>query len=143
MLMGEHAHTIDSKGRVILPSEFREELGERFVITRGFDTCLSIYSDASWQILTEKLTSLAVGSKNARDMSRIFVSVARVLECDRQGRFLVPGNLRKFAFLEKDVVLIGVINRIEVWSKAEWERYNEAVIPTINNLAESLANLGF
>ena len=143
MLMGEHAHTIDAKGRIILPAEFREDLGERFVITRGFDTCLSIYSEADWQVLTEKLKSMPVARPEVRMLSRVFVSVARVLDCDRQGRFLVPGNLRKFALLEKDVVLAGVINRVEVWSKAEWERYNDAVIPSISTMAESLAELGF
>ena len=109
MLMGEYAHTIDAKGRVILPADFRAELGESFVITKGLDNCLFVYGQEEWASLSAKLRELPLAKSEARAFVRFFFSGARQLECDRQGRFLVPGNLRQYALLEKDVVLIGKI----------------------------------
>ncbi len=143
MLKGAYSHTIDAKGRIILPAAFREELGEHFVITKGFDNCLFVYGEAAWQVLEDKLAALPMGRPEARATVRFFLSAARSLECDRQGRFLVPGNLKKYAMLEKDVELVGTIGHVEVWSKAEWERYNDVITPTVSSMAESLADLGF
>jgi len=142
MLMGEYVHTIDAKGRVILPVDFRAELGEAFVITKGLDNCLFVYGQDEWNVLSTKLKQLPLAKSEARAFVRFFFSGARMLECDRQGRFLVPGNLRSYAMLEKDVVLIGVSNRIEVWSKAEWTKYNDEISPSVVGIAETLAELG-
>jgi TIGR00242: protein MraZ len=117
MFMGEYNHTIDAKGRLIIPSKFRELLGEEFVLTRGLDGCLYIYPMDEWESFEMKLRSLPLTNKNARTFSRFFVAGATTCELDRQGRILVPQTLREFAGLEKDVVLTGNLNRIEVWSK--------------------------
>ena len=142
MLLGEYAHTIDAKGRIILPADFRAALGEHFVIIKGLDQCLFIYGENEWAILEQKLRQLPLTKPEARRLVRHFFSGARVLECDRQGRFLVPGNLRSFAKLEKDVVLTGVSNRVEVWSKAEWERYTALEDESTEEFAATLADLG-
>ena len=120
MFMGEYNHTIDAKGRLIIPSKFRELLGEEFVLTRGLDGCLYIYPMDEWESFEMKLRSLPLTNKNARTFSRFFVAGATTCELDRQGRILVPQTLREFAGLEKDVVLTGNLNRIEVWSKEKW-----------------------
>ena len=120
MFMGEYNHTIDAKGRLIIPSKFRELLGEEFVLTKGLDGCLSIYPMNEWEAFEEKLRALPLTNKNARTFSRFFVAGATSCELDKQGRILVPQTLREFAGLEKDVVLTGNLNRIEVWSKEKW-----------------------
>ena len=120
MFMGEYNHTIDAKGRLIIPSKFRELLGEEFVLTKGLDGCLSIYPMDEWKAFEEKLRALPLTNKNARTFTRFFVAGATNCELDKQGRILVPQTLREFAGLEKDVVLTGNLNRIEVWSKEKW-----------------------
>ena len=117
MFMGEYNHTIDAKGRLIIPSRFRELLGEEFVLTRGLDGCLSIYPMDEWVAFEEKLRALPLTNKDARTFSRFFVAGATTCQLDKQGRILVPQTLRQFAGLDKDVVLTGNLNRIEVWSK--------------------------
>ena len=113
MFMGEYSHTIDPKGRLIIPSRFREQLGDEFVLTKGLDGCLSIYPMDEWEKFEEQLRSLPLTNKNARTFSRFFVAGATACELDKQGRILVPGTLREFAGLEKDVVLTGNINRMD------------------------------
>lgn len=142
MLMGEYLHSIDVKGRIILPVDFREELGTTFIITKGLDRCLFVYHQSEWKVLSEKLKQLPLSKPEARAFVRFFFSGARQLECDKQSRFLVPGNLRDYAMLEKDVVLIGVSNRIEVWNKAQWEAYNDEINPMVTTIAETLTDLG-
>lgn len=105
MFMGEYNHTIDAKGRLIIPSKFRELLGEEFVLTKGLDGCLSIYPMDEWNAFEEKLRALPLTNKNARTFTRFFVAGATNCELDKQGRILVPQTLREFAGLEKDVVL--------------------------------------
>ena len=139
MLMGEYAHTIDAKGRIILPMDFRAALGEHFVITKGLDNCLFIYGENEWASFEQKLRQLPLSKPEARRFVRHFLSGGRTLECDRQGRFLVPANLRSYAMLKKDVVLTGTSNRVEVWSKEEWERYNDV---EIGSMEETWAELG-
>ena len=140
--MGEYLHSIDVKGRIILPVDFREELGTTFVITKGLDRCLFVYHQSEWKVLSEKLKQLPLSKPEARAFVRFFFSGARQLECDKQSRFLVPANLRDYAMLEKDVVLIGVSNRIEVWNKAQWEAYNDEINPMVTTIAETLTDLG-
>ena len=120
MFMGEYNHTIDAKGRLIIPAKFREALGEEFILTRGLDGCLSIYPMDEWKSFEEKLKALPLTDKNARAFLRFFVAGATSCELDRQGRILIPSTLREFAGLEKEVVLTGNLTRIEVWSKERW-----------------------
>ncbi|WP_405740316.1 division/cell wall cluster transcriptional repressor MraZ [Anaerovibrio slackiae] len=142
MLMGEYMHSIDAKGRVILPADFRSELGESFIITKGLDNCLFLYTTSEWENLSNKLKQLPLAKAEARAFVRFFFSGARQLECDKQGRFLVPATLRAYASLQKEVVLIGVSSRIELWSKEEWLKYNEEITPSVSSIAETLADLG-
>lgn len=142
MLMGEYMHTIDAKGRVILPADFRSELGESFIITKGLDSCLFIYTMTEWENLSTKLKQRPLAKAEARAFVRFFFSGARQLECDKQGRFLVPAALRAHAKLQKDVVLIGISSRIELWSREEWNRYNEEINPSVSSIAENLVDLG-
>ena len=141
MLIGEYNHSIDSKGRVIVPSKFRTELGERFIITKGFDGCLYGYSLEEWKAIEEKIKTLPlVTGKDARNFTRFFFSSAIECELDSQGRILISQNLREFAGLEKDIVTIGVSSRIEIWSKARWEEYNND--QDSEDIAEKMSLLG-
>ncbi|MBO6202459.1 MAG: division/cell wall cluster transcriptional repressor MraZ [Selenomonas sp.] len=144
MFMGEYTHSIDAKGRIILPADFRQELGVTFIITKGFDKCLFLYGQQAWEELAGKLRSLPLSKPEARAVNRFFFSGARTLECDKQGRFLIPANLRNHAqiALKQDVILTGVDNRIEVWSKENWNTYNGEVEPEVTAIAASLAELG-
>lgn len=142
MFMGEYLHTIDSKGRLIFPAKFRDELGEVFVATKGLDNCLFVYTCSEWAILEEKLKKLPLAKPEARAFLRFFFSGAAELECDKQGRVLLPQNLREHAQLDKEVVVIGVSTRIEVWNKAAWDEYNQQISPTVAEIAENLADLG-
>ena len=142
--MGEYAHSIDAKGRIILPADFRQELGVTFVITKGLDGCLFLYGQQAWEELAAKLRALPLAKPEARAMVRFFFSGARTLECDKQGRFLVPANLRSYAGvqLREDVVLTGADSRIEVWSRARWDAYSSEVEPDVTAIAASLSGLG-
>ena len=115
--MGEYNHTIDTKGRLIVPSKFREALGDEFVVTKGLDGCLFVYDNKEWTVFEEKLKSLPLTNKDARQFVRFFLAGAASVEVDKQGRILIPSVLREFAELDKDVVLVGVASRIEIWSK--------------------------
>ncbi len=140
--MGEYLHTIDAKGRLILPAKFREELGEIFVITKGLDNCLFVYAKEEWAILEGKLKQLPLAKPEARAFVRFFFGGAAELECDKQGRALVPPNLRDYAQLDKDVIVIGVSNRVEIWSKSVWDEYSKQISPTVAAIAENLVDLG-
>ena len=140
MLMGEYSHTIDAKGRMIIPSKFREELGENFVLTKGLDGCLSIYPMDEWEAFEMKLRALPLTNKNARTFSRFFVAGATSCELDKQGRILVPSGLRDYAGLVKDVVLTGNISNIEVWSKEHWDEVSE--VDDMDAIAEKMQDMG-
>lgn len=140
MFMGEYSHTIDTKGRLIVPSKFRELLGDEFVLTKGLDGCLSIYPMEEWKVFEEKLKALPLTNKNARTFSRFFVAGATQCELDKQGRILVPATLREFASLEKDVVLTGNITRIEIWSKAKWSENSD--YDDMDEIAEGMQDMG-
>ena len=142
--MGEYTHSIDAKGRIILPADFRQELGVTFIITKGFDKCLFLYGQQAWEALAGKLRALPISRPEARAVNRFFFSGARTLECDKQGRFLIPASLRNHAqiALRQDVILTGVDNRIEVWSKDNWNRYSGEVEPEVTAIAATLADLG-
>lgn len=142
MFMGEFQHTIDTKGRLIVPHKFRNALGERFIATKGLDTCLFVYPVGEWQQLEEKLKSLPITSADARAFVRFFFSRATECELDKQGRILLPANLREYAKLEKEVVLLGVSNRVEIWSKDEWESYSDRPENNFEEIAEKLVGFG-
>ena len=140
MFMGEYNHTIDAKGRLIIPAKFREPLGEEFVLTRGLDGCLYIYPMDEWEAFEEKLRVLPLTNKDARAFSRFFVAGATTCELDKQGRILVPQTLREFAGLEKDVILAGSLSRVEVWSKEKWSENCD--YDDMNSIAASMENMG-
>lgn len=140
MFMGEYNHTIDTKGRLIIPSKFRELLGDKFVVTKGLDGCLFVYEGKEWKAFEEKLKSLPLTNKDARQFVRFFLAGAANVEVDKQGRILVPGVLREFAQLQKDAVLIGVASRIEIWSKERWEC--NGTFDDMDEIAEHMADLG-
>ena len=121
MLMGEFHHNIDDKGRLIIPSKFREVLGDEFVVTKGMDGCLFVFDDPEWQAFEEKLHGLPMIDKEARQFTRFFLAGAASVEVDKQGRILIPAVLREFAGITKDAVLVGVGSRVEIWSKERWE----------------------
>ena len=121
MFMGEYNHTIDAKGRLIIPAKFREVLGDEFVVTKGMDGCLFVFDNSEWQVFAEKLRSLPMIDQEVRQFTRFFLAGAASVEVDKQGRILLPSVLRDFAGITKDTVLIGVGSRIEIWSKDRWE----------------------
>ena len=139
--MGEYNHTVDAKGRLIIPSKFREALGDTFVVTKGLDGCLFVYDNAEWNVFEEKLKQLPLTNKRARQFVRFFLAGAAEVEVDTQGRILLPTVLREFAGLEKDVVLLGVASRIEIWDKAKLaeSQMNEEDMDAV---AEQMAELG-
>ena len=140
MFMGEYNHTIDAKGRLIIPSKFREALGSEFVLTKGLDGCLFVFPMKEWEAFEEKLRSLPLIDKNARKFSRFFLAGASTCELDKQGRILVPGTLREFAQMDKEVVLTGMLDRIEVWSKEQWLENN--AYDDMDDIAKSMQELG-
>lgn len=142
MFIGEYQHTLDDKGRIIIPSKFREELGEAFVMTKGLDNCLFVYPKSEWTILEEKLKTLPLTNRDARAFVRFFFAGASECALDKQGRVLVPPNLREHSKLDKDAVVIGVSTRMEIWSKEEWDSYNDDDNLSYDSIAEKMAALG-
>ena len=140
MFMSEYNHSIDAKGRVIVPAKFREELGETFVVTQGLDGCLFVFPNGEWKNFEEKLKTLPMANKDARKFVRFFLAGAALAEVDKQGRILLPAVLREFAGLEKDVVLVGVGNRVEIWDKKRWEECTS--FDDMDEIAEHMADLG-
>jgi MraZ protein len=137
--MGEFNHSIDAKGRIIIPSKFREDLGEEFVLTLGLDGCLFAYPNSEWEIFVEKLKTLP-GTKEARQLQRYFMAGAAACEVDKQGRILIPAKLRESAGLEKDIVFVGVLNKIEIWSKERWDKNND--FDDVDDIAERMSEYG-
>ncbi|MCR5107891.1 MAG: division/cell wall cluster transcriptional repressor MraZ [Lachnospiraceae bacterium] len=138
MFMGEYNHTIDAKGRVIVPSKFREQLGEEFVITKGLDGCLYIYPLDEWDTFLQKLGTMP-SNKDSRKIIRFFTAGADQVEIDKQGRVLIKNELKEHAHIERDVVLAGTLNRIEIWSKSVWDCEND---DDIDDIAEKMADYG-
>ena len=142
MFIGEYQHSIDSKGRIIIPSKFRDELGDVFIMTKGLDNCLFVYPKEEWKIVEEKLKLLPLTRKDARAFVRFFFAGATECELDKQGRILIPNNLREHCKLEKDAVVIGVSNRVEIWSKEEWIKFNSDANISYEDVAEKMSQLG-
>ncbi|MEH7075059.1 division/cell wall cluster transcriptional repressor MraZ [Neobacillus drentensis] len=141
MFMGEYHHSIDNKGRIIVPSKFRDDLGDMFIITRGLDQCLFGYPLSEWALIEEKLKGLPLTKKDARAFTRFFFSGATESELDKQGRINIPAPLLQYAKLEKECVILGVSNRIEIWSKQIWEEYFNQSEESFAEIAENM--IGF
>jgi MraZ protein len=137
--MGEFNHSIDAKGRIIIPSKFRDDLGDDFVITLGLDGCLFAYPNKEWLSFVEELRKLP-GTKEARQLQRYFMAGAAACEADKQGRILIPSKLRESAGLDKDIVFVGVLNKIEIWSKERWENNND--YDDVDAIAEHMSEYG-
>ena len=142
MLIGEYKHSLDVKGRLILPAKIREDMGDKFIVTKGLDGCLFGFSQNEWTNFEEKLKTLPLTNKNARDFVRFFLSGATECEIDKQGRFLITSNLREYATLEKDAIIIGVGTRIEIWNREKWKSYNSDENISADEIAENMTMLG-
>ena len=140
MFMGEYNHTVDTKGRLIVPSKFREQLGDEFVVTKGLDGCLFVYSKSEWENIEEKFRNVPLTTKDARKFARFFFAGAASCEVDKQGRILLPVVLREYAGIEKDIVSVGVFNRVEIWDKDKWQESNS--YDDMDEIAEHMADLG-
>ena len=140
MLIGEYEHSLDAKGRLIMPAKLREDIGEKFIITKGLDGCLFAFSLEEWKNFEQKLRSLPISNKDARAFSRFFFAGAIDCEIDKQGRFLITSNLREFAKLEKEIVIVGMDSRIEIWSKEKWQNTEDDI--SADEIAAKMEMLG-
>ena len=138
MFMGEYHHNLDDKSRLVLPSKFRTGLGERFIITRGLEKCLYVYSIAEWNEIEKKLKTLPFTKKDARTFIRTFFSGATECELDRQGRTCITSPLLAYAHIEKECVIIGANDRIEIWDKQEWDKFLSDNSDKLSDIAENL-----
>lgn len=142
MFIGEYSHSIDPKRRVALPSKFRSELGSRVVVTRGLDASLFVYPMKVWEALAEKLGSLPIGESSTRSFTRLMLAGAADVELDSQGRVLIPDYLREYAGLRKNVVVVGLYNRLEIWGEEKWKAYKAGAEKNTGKIAEELGKLG-
>lgn len=140
MFMGRYNHTIDPKGRLSIPSKYREILGDEFVVSKGMDGCLFVYANDAWKAFEEKLASLPLINREARQFARFFLSGAQYVTVDKQGRILMPQDLREFAGLEKDVVMAGAGGRIEIWSLEKWNENTDQT--DIDQISQGMMDLG-
>lgn len=143
MFIGEYNHSVDTKGRVSLPARFRDDLSANFYITKGLESCLFIYDEEEWKTIDSKMRQLRVTAKAARSFSRLFYGSAQEISTDKQGRILIPNALRDYAEIDKEVVIIGVSNRIEIWDKDKWDDYMATTSVSYEDLAEELEDLDF
>lgn len=141
MFKGEYQHSLDPKNRIAIPSKFREYLGDRFVMTKGLDNCLYAYGIEEWDALEQKLKALPFSSKDARAFVRFIFSGAADCQIDKQGRTILPANLIEYAGIKKDIVIIGVSTRFEIWSKENWDEYNSSNID-FDEIAGKMSQLG-
>lgn len=142
MFLGEFRHSIDKKARVILPAKFRDALKDGVVVTRGLDNCLWIFSKTEWMQVEDGIRKLSLTKNNARKFTRFLLSGASEEELDRQGRISLPQQLREHAGLERDIVIIGVSDRLEIWSKENWDKYAKEAEESFADVAEELTEFG-
>jgi MraZ protein len=140
MFIGEYHHNIDEKGRMIIPAKFREQLGAKFIVTRGLDNCLFVYPENEWNNIVQKLKGLPFTKKDARNFTRFFLSGATVCELDKQGRVNITSPLIGYANLERECVVIGVNDRLEIWSRDNWEKFFNKNKNSFSDMAENLFN---
>ncbi|WP_225744337.1 division/cell wall cluster transcriptional repressor MraZ [Marinilactibacillus sp. Marseille-P9653] len=143
MLLGEFKHNIDAKGRLIVPAKFREDLGEYFIVTRGLDGCLFGYPQKEWEALEQKLKLLPLAKKESRAFTRFLYSAATECTLDKQGRINIPQTLRDHAKLEKSCFVIGVSDRIEIWSEEKWVAFSAEAESSFEDIAEEMVDFGF
>ena len=143
MFTGEYRHSLDVKKRLIIPSRIREEVGNSIVITRGLDGCLFGYQLSVWQKMLEKLNSLPFTKKDARNFTRFMTSGAITLEFDKQGRSIIPSYLLDYADISKEVVVVGVVNRIEIWDLNKWESFMQENVDCLSDISENLFDSSF
>ncbi len=142
MLLGEYNHSLDAKGRVSVPSKLRLDLGESFIVTKGLDNCLFAYSKDEWATFESKLKALPLTNTNARNFVRFFFSGATECEIDKQGRINIPQNLRDYASVTKDVTIVGVGTRVEIWNREKWNKYNSEENLNVDEIASQMSDLG-
>ncbi len=142
MLLGEYRHNVDAKGRVSVPSKFRSDLGQSFVVTKGLDNCLFIYSKTEWETFENKLKTLPLTNQDARTFMRFFFAGATEVEVDKQGRINIPQVLREYANITKDVVIVGVATRAEIWDSENWDKYTSSDSLNVSQIASQMSNLG-
>ncbi len=142
MFIGEYTYKIDNKKRLAIPSKFRKSLKKKAVITRGLDRCLFLFSMEEWKKIAEKISTLPFGQYDNRGFSRVMLSGAMEVEFDSLGRILVPDYLKEYASLEKETVVAGLYNRIEIWDRNSWEKYKEKTEDELGNIAERLKDFG-
>ena len=140
MFIGEYHHSIDEKGRIIIPAKFREELGDSFIVTRGIENCLFVYPNKNWNDICDKLNSLPFTKKDARVFNRFFMSGATGVELDKQGRINISSPLINFANIIKDCVIVGTGDRIEIWAKESWDCFFDSAKDNMSDIAENLFN---
>ena len=140
MFMGEYHHSIDDKGRLIIPAKFRSELGDKFIITRGIENCLFAYPEKRWEEIVHKLESLPFTKKDARNFTRFFLSGATVAEFDKQGRVNITSPLINYASIEKECIVIGTGDRLEIWSEDAWNSFFNSASINMSDIAENLFN---
>jgi len=142
MLIGEYKHTIDTKRRLSIPAKFRKDLGERAVITKGLEKCLVIYTTEEWEKMAQKLNSLPNSRADARNYARLMLSGASEVELDKLGRILIPDYLKNYASLKKNITVLGLSNKIEVWDSDKWEEHRQKTETAAGDIAERLKELG-
>lgn len=140
MFMGEFHHSIDEKGRLIIPAKFREDLGDEFIITRGIEHCLYVYSKENWLAITQKLETLPFTKKDAREFSRFFLSGATAAEFDKQGRVNIASPQLSYANITKECIIVGVGSRLEIWSSENWNNFMNSAFDSMSDIAENLFN---
>lgn len=142
MLLGEYKHNLDSKGRLAIPSKFREKLSSGAIITRGLDNCLFVFANKEWDLLAQKLMALPLSQSNSRAFVRLMLAGASDVLPDSQGRILIPDYLRSYAGLKKETVITGLYNRMEIWNEDSWEKYKQKTESASEEIAEKLGELG-
>ena len=142
MFIGEFHHTIDQKKRLAIPARFRKDLGTGAVITRGLDNWLVVYPEREWQAMAEKLGKLPASQLEARGFARIMLAGAMQVEFDQLGRILIPDYLKEYGSLGKNIVIIGLSNRLEIWDEGRWEDYKKKAEKDVGDLASKLGELG-
>lgn len=142
MLIGQYKHTIDNKKRLALPAKFRNELGSKVVVTKGFEACLVVYPEKEWQVISEKMSSMTVTQTEARAVARNFLSGAAEAELDKLGRILVPDYLKEYADLKKDVVVCGLSTRLEIWDAEKWAKYMKQTEESVDEMVSKLGQFG-
>jgi MraZ protein len=142
MFIGEYHHNIDQKGRVAIPTKFRNDLAKGAVVTKGLDDCLTLYTKDEWEKLAKRLADLPISKSNTRAFARLMLAGAMDVELDSQGRMILPEYLRAFAEIKKQVVIAGLFNRLEIWDETKWNNYKKGTEKDSSDIAEALGELG-